>query len=655
MMGKKMIGAMSLMLSFVLLLGVTACAGGSGEEQNETPKIDIGDADQIDKPVWSENPVEVPEYKHIDSMLFENGQTEYSVVIAENASTNTYTAVSELNNFVGTASDIAFPVVTDSDVSWKTDAKYISVGANAISAAAGVNAPDDLKDHGFVVRTEGNSLFLLGKTSVGDIYAVYDLLAKILGYEFYAGDEIAIAETDRLACPDFDYTDEPDIDYRASMIGAQSGIGATRYKIASADFMMPDGAGAWHNSFDYLPYSEYGSDHGDWYALDKQNLCYTARNRDGEEYRTMVATVAQMMKDVIAANPDGKTLTFTHEDVGTWCTCDACTTLKEKYGTDSASMILFMNDVVDIVETWREQIYPDRDNIRYVFFAYTATVQAPVKEENGKIVAIDQSVQPREKIGVMYAPISSDFIHGKNEPQNSSYLKQMQEWQALVGDNIYYWFYQTYFYNYFLFYNNFDSMQDNYRAAVENGAVWMYDQSQYNNASSTGFQLLKAYLSSKLMWDVNADVACLTQNFFDRYFKAASETMYELFTSIRLNYLWMSESLGVSGWIGTRIGTSEYFKLNTLLEWQSMIDRAYSDISSVATSSPALYETLHDRITLESLFVRYLLIDLYGTQIYTSQELYAQKQQFKQDCADLNVTRLSEGELITVLWSKWGI
>ena len=204
-------------------------------------------------------------------------------------------------------------------------------------------------------------------------------------------------------------------------------------------------------------------------------------------------------------------------------------------------------------------------------------------------------------------------------------------------------------------YNNFDSMQDNYRAAVDNGAVWMYDQNQYDNNATTAFNMLKAYLSSNLMWDVDADVTQLTQNFFDRYFKAASDTMYELFTAMRLNYLWMSENLGIAGNIGARVDNSEYFKLNTLLEWEALIEQAYDDIAVLAVSDSDLYQTLHDRINLESLSVRYLLIDMYGTQIYSTQELYQLKQQFKQDCAQLNVTMRAEHESITTLWSDWGI
>lgn len=653
-MRKLWIGAIALLLSVSFLFCAAACSKDPEQPQEETSGIEYGTAQPGDALSWEEKPVAVPEYDKIDSMLFENGQSDYSIVVAEGAAANTYTAASELNYFVSLASGVTFSVRAAEDVTWSADAKYISVGENIISQAAGVTVPDTLNSHGFAVRTVGKSLFLQGVTSTGDIFAVYDLLSKVLGYDYYAADEIAIATASSLACPDFNYTDEPDIEYRSSQIGYQSGTVSTRYRVLSAQFMSPEGASTWHNSLQYIPYNVYGTDYPEWFATDLKGLCLTAHG-DTEKYEKLVETVAGKMEDVLEKNPDGDTIAFTHMDVGTWCTCEHCTALKNKYGTDSASMIIFMNDVVEQVEQWRKANQPGRDNIRYLFFAYTATVQAPVKEEGGKIVPIDDAVKFHDKLGVIYAPISSDFFHGKNEPQNSSYLKQMQEWNALAGENMYYWFYQSYFYNYFLFYNNFDSMQDNYRAAVDNGAVWMYDQSQYNNAASTGFQMLKVYLSSKLMWDVNADVTALTQNFFDRYFKAASQTMYDLFTAIRLNYLWMSESQGVSGWIGTRVNTSEYFKLNTLLEWEQLIEQAYEDIAPLQISDAALYEKVHDRINLESLSVRYLLIDLYGTQLYTTQELYEQKVQFKQDCAALNITRLSEGELVTVLWSQWGI
>lgn len=449
---------------------LTACANKSSDGDKK-PWIDITDpnpaGDDEDQSWESAHDhiinVKVPDYKAIDSKLIDNGEAKYTVVVDDLADATTYTAVSELNYFMGLSCRTSFPVITDEQAEWSTDAKYIVIGRNDISVAAGMNLPNGLNSCGFGIKTIGKSVMLTGKSSMGDVYAVYDLLATTLGYEFYHGDEIAIAKTDNLNCPDLDYTDEPDIEYRASAIGYASGTTATRYRMNGARFITPaEGGSTWHNSFDYIPYEKYGAEHENWFATNHDNLCYTTRDRDGAEYDALVSTVAEKWEAAITSQPNSDTLGFTHEDAGTWCTCPACSALKEHYGTDSASMIMFFNDVVDIVEAWRKATYPER-KLRYVFFAYTATVKAPTKIENGEIKPIDELVQPRDNVGVIYAPISSDFIHGKNEPQNSAYLQQMREWAALCGDNIYYWFYQAYFYNYFIWYNNFDSMQDNYR------------------------------------------------------------------------------------------------------------------------------------------------------------------------------------------------
>lgn len=617
-----------LLFCFVTIFCVVGCDKKPGEKDNEKSKVEINDPvteDPADK--HPDLMVTVPSYEALDTKLVKDGKTDYAIIVSNNASSTTYTAANELNTFMQLATGASFPIIKDDEAEWSTTEKYISIGDNQISRKAGIALPAS-NDNGFIVRTFGNSIFLMGKRDIGNVFAVYELLARTLNYTFYAADEIVYAKTTELACPNFDIFRQPDFEYMSSPMGYVSALVSTRYKFSSASFMYPHGGAQWHNSFDYIPYETYGENHPGWFATDLKNICYTARGNE-EEYNLLIETVVEKMKSVITLFPDGNTLTFTHEDVGTWCTCSACSALRQKYGTNSASVIMFMNDVVSKVEAWREDTYPERDNIRYIFFAYTATIEAPVKVENGKIVPIDDKVKPIDKIGVMYAPISSDFIHGKSEPQNSSQLQQMKEWHALVGENIYYWFYQTYFYNYFLFYNNFDSMQDNYRTALECGGVWMYDQSQWNNAISSGFQILKAYLESNLLWDVDADVSQLTDEFFKYYFKAAADDMRELFDSIRLNYLWMSETLGVSGWIGTRINTTEYFKLNTLLEWQNIIEKAYSSIEYLKESDNELYQKLYDRICLESLKVRYLIIDLYGQQVYLESELLDKKLNLK--------------------------
>ena len=131
--------------------------------------------------------------------------------------------------------------------------------------------------------------------------------------------------------------------------------------------------------------------------------------------------------------------------------------------------------------------------------------------------------------------------------------------------------------------------------------------------------------------------------------------MKEYFMSLRLNYLNMSENLGVGGWIGTRIQNVDYFKYNTLAEWKNLIKQAYESIEYLKEKDYATYKKLYDRITLESLSVRYLIIELYGGMVYTTVELANEKQSFKNDCTELDITGWKEHVLITSLWAQWNV
>ena len=684
---KKIISLIiSLTLVFTLFFSAVACSGNGGEGTSSTDNnsgesgnggssggssggedtpsgsgsgsiviVDPTDYDYSGGSKHDENyyKVSVPDYKKTNDLLISEGATEYQIVVAEGASATVYNAASELNTLVYAATGAVFGIKTDAEVSWSDSAKFISLGDNNVSNAAGCKKIS-VNSRGYTIKRIGKSLFLRGTTDDGTAFSVYGLLKEILDFECYSPDEYEIAKTKTLYLPDIDLTDEPDIEYIATHAGLINGNFSSRLKYRSASFMYPKGGAQWHNSFNYFPVKEYFESHPNWYAEDRENLCLTAHG-DKTEYDLLVSTTVEKMKEVITDNPLSKVLTFTHQDVGTWCTCDACSAIKEKYGTNAATKIMFMNDVVSKVEEWRKEAYPDRDDIRYVFFAYTSTRVAPTKVENGKIVPIDEKVRPHEKIGVMYAPIESDFFHAKSEPQNSSQYSDMQNWKALVGDKIFYWFYQAYFYDYFIPYSNFESMQGDFKAMKENGGAWVYFQSKYDTRNASGFEVLKAYLESKLAWDVDSDVVKYTDEFFKFYFRDASDYMRAYYNGLRLNFLNMSENLGVGGWIGTRVLTVDYFKLNTLLEWNNLIEKSYAAIEDLKDSDPDLYKKVYDRIRLESLSVRYMLIQLYGTSFYTNAELLEQKLTFKKDCTELNVTYFREHQLIMNLWASWGI
>ena len=124
-MRKKFIGAIAAVLSLSVCLSIVGCAGNSGNEEGDVPKLEIGSAELTDSPAWIEKAVSIPEYDKIDSMLFENGQSDYAIVIAADAAANTYTAASELNYFISLASGVSFSMLEADSATWSESAHYI--------------------------------------------------------------------------------------------------------------------------------------------------------------------------------------------------------------------------------------------------------------------------------------------------------------------------------------------------------------------------------------------------------------------------------------------------------------------------------------------------------------------------------------------------
>ena len=654
--------ALLLTLTALCVTGCTSNGGTSTSNSNEEDKVacphvcpDCGlctDFDSSNEECLEK--CECIKYEHLDSYLVRDGFTDYKIVLPAEAEAETYKAAVELNYFMNASTKTIFEIVKDSEFTYANDSKIISIGRTSTLESIGYTVPT-LTPSSFEIKTVNNSLILVGGSSIGDLYAVYELLGRTIHMEQIGINEEYYVKTSALYVPDFNFVVSPDIEYRSEGLQfiSNNEEAKDRMRFKGIKWIYPVGGSSFHNSFNYFPKDKYLNEHPFFYGGDQ--ICYTAHG-SAEEYELMVNIAAEEMKKAFLTITSGYIFTLTQQDADGFCTCDACSKINNKYGTYSAVIIQFMNDVIAKVQPWVEEVDPIRaPNVRYAIFAYTkSTINAPVKEENGKFVPIDEEVIPSDRLSVIYAPITSDFMHDKYSLTNASVFEQMKKWQALVGRNVLYWFYSAYFWNYFVPYNNFDSMQGNYKAAVECGGLWMFDQGHFNVTNATGFNHLKVYLQSKLYWDVNANVPYYTNRFFDKYYKNASVPMRKYFDSMRTHYNFMSEYQNVGGWWGNRVDNPEYFPSGVLREWIGYIDEAYNAIAPVKKTNVKLYNELYDRICLEGLSARFLLIYLYSSD-YSSKDLYKLKTDFKEDCDRLSVNMYSEKAAISTLWAEWGL
>lgn len=404
----------------------------------------------------------------------------------------------------------------------------------------------------------------------------------------------------------------------------------------------------WHNFFAAIPKSEYGSIHPDWFSPDGTQLCLT-RDKDG-----LAAEMANKVKATLEANPSATFVMIGQQDNDDWCNCSACQNVISQYGGyNSATYILFMNAVSDKLQSYLNE--SGRTDVKLGMFAYHKTQDAPVTTVGGEVALIG-GMKLNSNVCVVYAPIEANYYVSFNDAVNAPVKKNIEGW-SLVADNVLYWTYMENFGYYQLIFDNFGSMQENLQLLHKHKGWWVYNLAQYNNGNSTGFSRLKAYLNSKLMWNVNTDVAALTDDFFSNYFGVASSYMRKYFDEYRAmtKYIYENEDKTIGKLsINGHVPSGKDFWYSKLTAWLGYIDNALAEADKLAGVNDEERVRVRNAVTLESLFVRYALITYYSGK-FQSDELLTMKQTWKADAAELGVTMCGEHKTLETLYTEWGV
>ncbi len=659
----------TLLMAGTVILAVTGCTPNTpvtpGGEKPENPPTDK----RLESPESTLTPTaNIPNLNttHIFNVsqtgkdLVTDGKSDYAIVYTPGVSDVVVKGCQDLQYFIGLSSGCQLEVLPETEFTWSESLKVISVGETALMRAAGLSIPEEMKSEGFRIVTKGNSVFLMGKRT-GARNAVYEFLKRVMDWECYAADEIVFTKNTTLPLLNFDITDIPDINYRVQPYGALKDVALgfpdrqeffrrLRYNTEDDLWMDIDGV-PWHNTFAYLPPEIYKAEHPKWYSDDGLQLCYYAHG-DEKEAELMFDTFMKKFISVVEKYPERDSITITHRDYDTWCTCPACRADFDKYGTDSGNMIKFCNKVSDAYEAYKAEKGIERD-INICFFAYFKAENAPVRWEGNRWVPIDEDIICRDNVFVYYAPISASYSVSMYEPVNRKYHEIMDKWQA-VSRRTYYWIYSTNFTEYLMPFNSFNSMQENYMFGTQYSAEYLFDNAQYNIISSTGWSNLKIYLNGKLLWNCLEDSTVLTDNFFKNYYKDASVEMQKMFNYYRIHVTHLEDDLGLGGAINQPIVQKKYWPHTVLKNFFQLADEAYAAIEHLKTDDPELYELLYDRICMETIPYRYLEIELYS-DTFEAQALTNAKLAFKEDTTRLSLTRFNEWNDISLLWSRWGI
>lgn len=598
--------------------------------------------------------------------FIKDGTSEYAIVCPAEPSENETFAAEELQYFIKGASGAELPILLES--SDMAEGKYFYVGETEAAKAAGVVPTyEEVKYNGFVLQQKEDDVYLKGYSDLGTRNAVYEFLYYAFDYEFYAADEIRLTETKDAKMLAYDLTVMPEFDWREGNYGEiiYNPVISHRMRFNETEEIFVTGH-VTHNSMkiiDPTVYDWQSDEYKDWYSeamatdpLDSAGgvrpaqLCYS-NDAMREEYTKNLIELIQ--------TSDAPNMLMGMEDNYDWCTCEKCSANKEKYGTDAVTMIWFINKVQADVDAWFAENRPGEEPVHLVMFAYYSTVKPPAEydAESKEYKPMDDTVVLNEHSGVMFAPIGAEYdvpFDSAEASDVSNTHGQILGWASLA-ENLYAWTYSLFPNNGLLFFDTIEVMQQNYGLLSENGTTMLLDQTDmYQKNVNSGFSRLKAYVMSKLQWDNSLNMNELIDDFFDNYFDAAADTMQELFNQEREWLTHVYADLGAAGYIGDNLLDSNYWTFHQLQGYMDKIEQAYADIESIRETDPERYSVLYDRILLESMQFRYLILSIYYTE-YSEAELLEMRQEFRYDFERLGLTSYRENGDISELWSEWGI
>lgn len=596
-------------------------------------------------------------------ILAKSGVSEYSIVVPDKRENiDNYgaptRAAKELKTFFREATGADLEDYVQDSGNLKSDIKYISIGfTNALNNNVERVDYDALGTSEYSIRTIDGNVYISGQ-GMGLMNGVYEFLRTHFNYEYYTDGfykiddctlkDVVLQTINEEYKPSFEYR-LPAYGFEITTTGGYATDPDVGYRMQYNSLPIKGvGENMWHNFFNAIPLKEYKSAHPNWFSPDGSQLCLT-RDKDG-----LATEMAGKVKAVLAANPSATFVMIGQQDNDDWCTCATCKSVISQYGGyNSATYILFMNAVSDKLQPYL--VESGRTDVKLGMFAYHKTQDAPVTTVGGKVSLID-GMKLNSNVCVVYAPIEANYYVSFNDEVNASVKKNIEGW-GLVADNVLYWIYMENFGYYQLIFDNFGSMQENLQLLHKHNGMWLYNLGQYDNGNSTGFSRYKAYLNAKLMWNVNADVNALTDDFFNNYFGVASADMRKFFNEYRAmtKYIYENEDKTI-GYLSLNGHTpsAKDFWFSNLNKWLGYIDNALAEAEKLSKTDATEGKRVTKAVKLESLFIRYALITYFGGN-FTSDKLLTMKSEWQADATDLGVTLCGERKTLEDLYREWGI
>ena len=422
---------------------------------------------------------------------------------------------------------------------------------------------DIVKEDGFVYRNENGVSLFLAKTPRGLLYSVVTYLQDDLGIRFYHKDEEYVPSLTEIILPK-DRIVNPPFKMRNYLVGKcynehldkkdNSEVMNEMAKNRVLDAFTPldekhggkakvFGRNVSHNFRLYCPFEKYEKTHPEFFQeihsgnelLKTIDITNGVKDEDGTLDESMdisvVKVVIEEMKKDVLAHPDCSYFSITQEDGKEHFEDEHNKALEKKYKR-SGILIRFCNVIARALSSWAKETL-GRD-IYIVTFGYDYASEAPVKEEDGRIVPIDDTVIADSHLIIQLALFSNGSLPYFSKKQDKALVEKLKNWK-IVAKTFWFWAYDIDFTDYYAFFDSFHTIRQNVVDFYNYGIEYLLMQGTYDAEKNWQCDA-RSYVYDRLMWDFSLDQDALLKEYLDAYYGVASKNVLSFINLFHNHY-----------------------------------------------------------------------------------------------------------------------
>ncbi len=555
--------------------------------------------------------------------LLSRGTSEFTIVYPKESNSEELMAMGELQALFMEATDLKLPAITDDQISAfdKNQDKYIFIGDNKFAVEQDlVPSVATYGMSGYVIKSVGDSIFICGAHATGTLFGTYRFLEDILNYDYFYKDiyhvDTGIAD---ITLNKYDVSIIYDIDFSRLVYGYTNNRQNDLKHSVQALQTTPVNGQTGHSSIYWLPAATYFTEgeenyHPEWFEEGtnkdtyRYQLCFTAHGNSQGTYDLMIETMAQNIIKSFKEDPEAYVFDCSMSDRNAWCTCNGCLAVIEKYGANSATEVLCLNDVADYVDAWMasEEGKPYAREFYIKFYAYECIINPPKP--------VDDDIYLSNRLMPIIADAYMDITSSPYADTNKSTIKYYEDW-GKVSKHISAYTYLERYREYLSPIETINDMQAWFQFYEKNNVTSIWNLGNVGEFGfATGWGGLEVYLNGKLSCDVNADVNYYIDKYFKYVYKEAGNTMKQMFNEWRAQDAYNAENfVDYYGQMANYIDINQekYFSKGVLSRWMGLFDKALSEIEYMKDIDPEGYNVMQKMIRGERVAYDYTYFMIY--------------------------------------------